>query len=168
MAKGLRDSTPRSTRRPPFDDQYQYPKIRSGEGGKEKNMSERAPQKRRLHEASLPHARRCTHAPFLYSGSPVISSRPSNLHPNIFSIGSTRLYVVHPVSLWKGTSSSPVPSACACAFSASHGQTSPRGTPLRVVRSWGQIGVRPVIRTCQRAARGTQRVAPSAMDSDSR
>lgn len=101
-----------------------------------------------------------------------MSSRPSNLHPNVFSIGSTRLYVVHPVSLWKGTSSSPVPSscvaACACSFSASHGQTSPRGTPPRVVRSWGQIGARPVMRRCQRAARGTRRVAPSAMDSDSR
>jgi hypothetical protein len=109
------------------------------------------------------------HAPFLYSGSPVMSSRPSNFHPNIFSIGSTRLYVVQPVSLWNGTSSSPSTSAFAAwIFSASHGQTSPRGTPPRVVRSVGQIGARPDTRTCQRAARGTRRLDPSAMDSDSR
>lgn len=103
-----------------------------------------------------------------------MSSRPSNFHPNTFSIGSMRLYVVHPVSLWNGTSSSPglrlklVLSAGVSAFSASHGQTSPRGTPPRVVRSWGQIGPRPETRTCQRDARGTRRVGPSAMDSDSR
>ena len=109
------------------------------------------------------------HAPFLYSGSPVMSSRPSNFHPNIFSIGSMRLYVVQPVSLWNGTSSSPSASAFAAwIFSASHGQTSPRGTPPRVVRSVGQIGVRPDTRRCQRAARGTRRLDPSAMDSDSR
>ena len=101
-----------------------------------------------------------------------MSSRPSNFHPNTFSIGSMRLYVVHPVSLWNGTSSFPelglVLSASACSLSASHGQTSPRGTPPRVVRSWGQMGARPETRTCQRAARGTRRVGPSAMDSDSR
>jgi hypothetical protein len=82
-----------------------------------------------------------------------------------------RLYVVQPVSLWNGTSSYPTlppsPSA-AWIFSASHGQTSPRGTPPRVVRSEGQIGVRPDTRTCQKAARGTRRLDPSAMDSDSR
>jgi hypothetical protein len=109
------------------------------------------------------------HAPFLYSGSPVMSSRPSNFHPNIFSIGSTRLYVVQPVSLWNGTSSSPSPTAdAAWIFNASHGQTSPSGTPPSVVRSVGQIDARPETRTCQRAARGTRRLDPSAMDSDSR
>jgi len=105
-----------------------------------------------------------------------MSSRPSNFHPNIFSIGSMRLYVVHPVSLWNGTSSSPglrlsaaAAGEGACAFSsASHGQTSPRGTPPNEVRSCGQIGARPETRTCQRAARGTRRLGPSAMDSDSR
>jgi hypothetical protein len=113
-----------------------------------------------------PHAR---HAPFLYSGSPVMSSRPSNFHPNIFSIGSMRLYVVQPVSLWNGTSSSPSPTAAAAwIFSASHGQTSPSGTPPSVVRSVGQIDARPETRTCQRAARGMRRLDPSAMDSDSR
>jgi hypothetical protein len=109
------------------------------------------------------------HAPFLYSGSPVMSSRPSNFHPNIFSIGSTRLYVVQPVSLWNGTSSSPSPTAAAAwTFSASHGQTSPSGTPPSEVRSVGQIDARPETRICQRAARGTRRLDPSAMDSDSR
>ena len=98
-----------------------------------------------------------------------MSSRPSNFHPNIFSIGSTRLYVVQPVSLWNGTSSSPSPTtAAAWIFSASHGQTSPSGTPPSVVRSVGQIDARPETRTCQRAARGTRRLDPSAMDSDSR
>jgi len=103
-----------------------------------------------LHKLATP---RGVHAPFLYSGSPVMSSRPSNFHPNIFSIGSIRLYVVQPVSLWNGTSSSP--SAAALLFSASHGHTSPRGTPPSVVRSVGHIGVRPEMRTCQRTARGT-------------
>jgi hypothetical protein len=98
-----------------------------------------------------------------------MSSRPSNFHPNIFSIGSTRLYVVQPVSLWNGTSSSPSPTAAAAwIFSASHGQTSPSGTPPSVVRSVGQIDARPETRTCQKAARGTRRLDPSAMDSDSR
>ena len=98
-----------------------------------------------------------------------MSSRPSNFHPNIFSIGSTRLYVVQPVSLWNGTSSSPSPTAAAAwIFSASHGQTSPSGTPPSVVRSVGQIDARPETRTCQRAARGMRRLDPSAMDSDSR
>jgi hypothetical protein len=95
-----------------------------------------------------------------------MSSRPSNFHPNIFSIGSIRLYVVQPVSLWNGTSSSP--SAAPLLFSASHGHTSPRGTPPSVVRSVGHIGVRPEMRTCQRAARGMRRVCPSTIDSDLR
>jgi hypothetical protein len=80
-----------------------------------------------------------------------------------------RLYVVQPVSLWNGTSSSPSPTAAAAwVFSASHGQTSPSGTPPSVVRSVGQIDARPTTRTCQKAARGTRRLDPSVMDSDSR
>ena len=70
-----------------------------------KNMSERVSKAPQTGGARHKAARDHMHAPFLYSGSPVMSSRPSNFHPNIFSIGSMRLYVVQPVSLWNGTSS---------------------------------------------------------------
>ncbi len=175
MAWGLRDITPRSRRRPPlFHDHPAYAHTHThptsqpreeGDGEKHERVSEQGSTNQRGAGRNTTRSHHI-HAPFLYSGSPVMSSRPSNFHPNIFSIGSMRLYVVQPVNLWKGTSSSP--SFAALIFSASHGQTSPSGTPPSVVRSVGQIGVRPEMRTCQRAARGTRRLDPSAIDSDSR
>lgn len=81
-------------------------------------------------------------------------------------MGSTRLYVIHPVSLWNGTSSSP--SATAVGFSASQGHTSPSEIPPSVVRVLGQMGARPSMSADHSENIWTFRVDPSGFDSDSR
>lgn len=86
------------------------PAARKERGNDEKHERASEQGSTNWRRAGQAAARDHMHAPFLYSGSPVMSSRPSNFHPNIFSIGSMRLYVVQPVSLWNGTSSSPSPS----------------------------------------------------------
>lgn len=77
-------------------------------------------------------------------------------------MGSIRLYVIHPVSLWNGTKSSP--SALDDDFKAPHGQTSPRETPPSVVRVAGQIGESPSIRAAQRGLILTRTAGPSLID----
>jgi hypothetical protein len=108
-------------------------------------------------------------SPFRYSGRPVISSIPSNFQPNIFSIGSSRLYVVQPVSLWNGTKSFPSSELSSGSefLSEVHGQTSPSETPASDKRD-GQITESPVMRACQRAATGTTVFPSSTFDSFSR
>ena len=98
-----------------------------------------------------------------------MSSIPSNFQPNMFSIGSSRLYVVQPVSLWNGTKSSPswnVPVGNEL-FSEAQGQTSPSEIPASVKRD-GQITESPVISACQRAAIGTTVFPSNTFDSFSR
>lgn len=102
-----------------------------------------------------------------YSGNPVISSTPSNFHPRTFVRGSSRLYVSHPVNLWKGTSSSP--SLATNGLSASQGHTSPKLTPPSTARVRGQIGASPSMSAPQSAATGTTRPpVESVIDCDSR
>lgn len=98
-----------------------------------------------------------------------MSSIPSNFQPNIFSIGSSRLYVVQPVSLWNGTKSSPSsnPSLGNEFLSEVHGHTSPSETPASDRRD-GQITESPVIRRCQRAAIGTTVFPSNTFDSFSK
>jgi len=98
-----------------------------------------------------------------------MSSIPSNLQPNIFSIGSSRLYVVQPVSLWNGTKSSPSSNASLGNefLSEVHGQTSPSEVPASVKRD-GQMVESPVIRPCQRAAIGTTVFPSNVFDSFSK
>ena len=91
--------------------------------------------------------------PFRYSGRPVMSSRPTMSHFNVWTIASITLYVIHCVNLWNGTISSP--SATASALRAEHGQASPSGTPARTTRAAGHTGFNPSMRTCQRAEKGT-------------
>lgn len=108
---------------------------------------------------------RYIYAPFLYSGRPVISSIPLNLHLRIFSMGSIRLYVIHPVSLWNGTKSSP--SACPSVVSTEHGHTSPSCTsPIECLA--GHIGAKPSSKTPHSDEIWTHRDEPSNFDSDSR
>ena len=103
--------------------------------------------------------------PLRYSGNPVRSSTPSNFHPRITSMGSMRLYVSHPVSLWNGTKSSP--STWPGCFSAVHGQTSPRGTPPKLSLA-GQIAVSPSINADHNENMWTCRVNDWSLDSFSR
>ena len=77
-------------------------------------------------------------------------------------MGSIRLYVIHSVSLWNGTKSSPF--VVDDDFKASHGQTSPREIPPSVVRVAGQIGESPSIRAAQRGFILTRSVGPSLID----
>ena len=51
---------------------------------------------------------------------------------------------------------------------ASHGQTSPKEIPPRLVRVAGQIAARPSIRAPHREEMWTDRVEPSSLDSLSR
>lgn len=95
-----------------------------------------------------------------------MNSIPSTFHPRILCMGSTRLYVIHPVSLWNGTSSSP--SAIAVGFRASQGHTSPSETPPNDVRVFGQMGARPSMSADHSENMCTFRVDPSGFDSDSR
>jgi hypothetical protein len=96
-----------------------------------------------------------------------MSSIPSNFQPNTFSIGSSRLYVVQPVSLWNGTKSSP---SLNVSFgneflSEVHGQTSPSDIPASDKRD-GQMTESPVIRACQRAGL-EQLSSPQKLSTDS-
>ena len=105
--------------------------------------------------------------PLRYSGNPVISSTPSTDHPISLCTGSTRLYAIHPVSLWNGTYDSHSGRSGWETASAGQGQTSPRETPSSVCRE-GQMGERPSMRTVQRAAMWRYRVGPCNLDCPSR
>lgn len=119
-------------------------------------------------------------SPLRYSGRPVMSAIPSTLQPNTSSIGSTKEYVIHWVSLWNGTKSSPKAAPllafveglnltfsgtfdCGFASTASawQGHTSPRATPFNDVLSVGQMADRPSMRTPNKADTGIH-VLPSA------
>lgn len=95
-----------------------------------------------------------------------MSSTPSNFQPNIFSMGSSRLYAVHPVSLWNGIKSSPSSNVSLGNefLSEAHGQTSPSETPASDRRE-GQIAESPVISACQRAEIGTTVFPSKTFDS---
>lgn len=94
-----------------------------------------------------------------------MSSIPSNVHPNNVWMGSTRLYVSQPVSLWNGTNASD--SAWPGWRRAGQGQTSPRGMSSSVSLE-GQMGERPSMRTVHSAAMCTRREALSNLDCASR
>lgn len=101
-----------------------------------------------------------------------MSSIPSTSHPRTFSIGSIKEYVIHCVSLWNGTRSSPLAAAERLLFfspgenlrfsgtalgldeglsaRASQGHTSPSATPLSDEREAGQIVASPSMRTPKR------------------
>jgi hypothetical protein len=83
-------------------------------------------------------------------------------------MGSNRLYVVQPVSLWNGTKSSPSDASLGNELlSEVHGQTSPSEIPASDKRD-GQITESPMIRACQRAAIGTTVFPSNTFDSFSR
>ena len=98
-----------------------------------------------------------------------MSSIPSNFQPNIFSMGSIKLYVVQPVSLWNGTKSSPSSNLSFGSefLSEVHGHTSPSDIPTSDKRD-GQMTESPVIRACHRATIGTTVFPSNTLDSFSR
>lgn len=97
-----------------------------------------------------------------------MSSIPTNFQFIVLVIASITLYVIHWVSLWNGTRSSPSSVEADSALRAEHGHTSPKETPASVTRDAGQTGLNPSIRTCHRAARGTALTEPWSLDSDSK